>query len=252
MDRSRKFLIFLMALAALTLLAQVAKAQRALLPSQAEGGSAQEAAVEQDLPPKLVEKMTQLVRAHVTLADLKVEVRIGKSRQPIGECPQPLESAIAGKARPWGNFTMTVRCPKPFWAVTVPVQTRVFGPQLVASKYLPQGSRLKSDDLLVVTTDITRSAADAARSTGEVTGKVLNRPLPQGGVLTLNMLREETVIRIGEAVRVQVQGKGFSATGEGTAVSAGAIGDSIRVRMPDGQQVVGQVMRAGWVEVVVQ
>ena len=250
MGRSRKLLIFFATLVALMLLAQVAKAQRALLPSQADGASAQGG--EEDLPAQIVERITKMVRGHGTLADLKVEVRVGKTRQKLGECPQALETVIAGKGRPWGNFNVMVRCPQPFWAVSVPVQTRIFGPQVVATKYLPQGSRLKSEDLSVVTTDITRSAPDAARSSGEATGKILNRPLQQGGVLTLNMLKEETVIKVGEAVRVQVQGRGFSAMGEGTAVSAGAIGDSIRVRMPDGQQVTGQVIRAGVVEVVIQ
>jgi len=70
--------------------------------------------------------------------------------------------------------------------------------------------------------------------------------------VSLNNLREAAVIKVGEGVRVQVQGKGFQANGEGVALTSGAIGDSIRVRMPDGQQVQGQVVRAGTVEIVIQ
>jgi flagella basal body P-ring formation protein FlgA len=133
----------------------------------------------------------------------------------------------------------------------VAVQTRVFGPQVVAKRYLAQGTRLKADDLEVVSTDITRTPADLARSIEEVQGKVLGQPLAQGANLVLNILREPSVIKVGEGVRVQIQGKGFQASGEGVAMSAGAIGDSIRVRMPDGQQVSGRVARAGVVEVVI-
>lgn len=250
MGSSRKFLILVAVLAGLVLVAQSAKAQRALLPSQAE--SAAQSGVEEDLPPAVVEKITKMVRGHATLVDLRVEVRVGKTRQKLGQCPQEPEIAMAGRGRPWGGFSVLVRCPEPFWAVSVPVQTRVFGPQIVASKYLAQGTRLKAEDMLVVTTDITRSRHDQARSLADVTGRVLNQPLHQGGVLALNMLKEESVIKVGEVVRVQIQGRGFSAMGEGKAISAGAIGDSIRVRMSDGQQVTGQVIRAGLVEVLLQ
>ncbi|MBU3724865.1 MAG: flagellar basal body P-ring formation protein FlgA [Burkholderiaceae bacterium] len=250
MDRSRKFLILIVVLAGLVLVAQTARAQRALLPSQSE--SATPPSVEEDLPPAIVEKITKMVRTHSSLADMRVEVRVGRVRQRLGECPQALETVISGKDRPWGGFSVMVRCPQPFWAVSVPVQTRVFGPQLTASKYLPQGIRLKPDDLSVVTTDITRTRSDTARSIDDAVGRVLSQPLQQGAILTLNMLKEEAVIKVGEAVRLQVQGKGFSAIGEGKAVSAGAIGDSIRVRLPDGQQVTGRVVRSGVVEVLIQ
>lgn len=250
MGRPRKLLTFFLVLIGLVVVSQAAMAQRALLPSQ--GDAAVQSGAEEDLPPDVVDKITKMVRSHSTLVDLKVEVRVGKTRQKLGTCPQPLETALTGKARPWGSFNVLVRCAQPFWAVSVPVQTRVFGPQVVAAKYLPQGTRLKPDDLLVTTSDITRSAHDAVRSMDEINGKVLNRPLQQGGAVTLNILKEAAVIKIGEAVRVQVTGRGFSAMGEGTAVSTGAIGDSIRVRMADGQQVVGQVVRAGLVEVLIQ
>ncbi len=250
MGRSRKFLILFAVLAGLVLVAQTAKAQRALLPSQSETSSP--GALEEDLPPLLVEKITKMVRNHPSLADLKVEVRVGKTRQMLGQCPQGLETELSGRGRPWGSFSVLVRCPQPFWTVIVPVQTRVFGPQIVATQYLTQGTHLKPDQMLVVTTDITQSTPDQARSISQLTGKVLNRPVQQGGVLNLNMLKEDAVIKVGEVVRVQIQGRGFSVMGEGKAVSAGSIGDSIRVRMSDGQQVTGRVIRAGMVEIMLQ
>ena len=250
MGRSRKLLTLCAVLACLVVIAQTAKAQRALLPSQAE--TAGQVAIEEDLPVAVVEKITKMVRNHASLANLKVEVRVGKTRQKLGQCPQELETALSGRDRPWGAFSVLVRCPQPFWAVSVPVQTRVFGPQVVSTQYLPPGERLKPDQLQVITTDITRSPPDRADSLSQVIGRALNRPVPQGGVVTLNILKADAVIKVGEVVRVQIQGRGFSAMGEGKAISAGSIGDSIRVRMTDGQQVTGQVVRAGLVEVMLQ
>lgn len=230
-------------------LAAPATAQRALNPSAVElsnpGG-------EVDLSPEVVNGITRLVRSHPSLIGLKVEVRIGKIRQEVVPCPITPEYSLATKGRPWGNFNVTVRCAKPFWAISVPVQTRVFGPEVVATRYLAQGSRLKADDLEVITHDITRSPTDLVRDPAEVIGKVISRAVLQGAPLVLNNLREPAVIRVGEGVRIQVQGKGFSASGEGVALSAGAIGDSIAVRMPDGQKLQGRVVRAGLVEVLVE
>lgn len=248
-----KFLIYLaIGLAGLMLLSQIAQAQRALEASRYEQGSGSAAAPEEDLPAEIVERIIKMVRSHPSLSGLKAEVRVGRIRQRLADCPAAPEVAFAApKARPWGSFSVVVRCAKPFWGVTVSVQTRVFGPQVVAKRYLAQGTRLKAEDLEAVSTDITRTPADLARSVEEVQGKILSQPLAQGATLALNILREPSVIRVGEGVRVQIQGKGFQASGEGVAVTAGTIGDSIRVRMPDGQQVSGRVIRPGVVEVVI-
>ncbi len=253
MGRSRKQLVASIFLCVSVVLVgtDAAIAQRALIPSQAETSSAL-ASKELDLPSVLVDRISRLVKSHPSFIDLKVEVRVGKVRQAPADCPTTPEITFASKSRPWGNFNVLIRCPQPFWAVTVPVQTRIFGPQVTAAKYLAQGTRLKSDDLLVVTSDITRTNVDMARDPMELVGKVLTKPVPQGAAVSLNNLREAAVIKVGEGVRVQVQGKGFQANGEGVALTSGAIGDSIRVRMPDGQQVQGQVVRAGTVEIVIQ
>lgn len=253
MGRTRKQLVAAVAVSLTALLADIeaAVAQRALIPSQAESSSAL-ASQGLDLPADLVDRISRLVKSHPSFIDLKVEVRVGKVRQAPADCPVAPEVTFASKSRPWGSFNVLIRCSQPFWAVTAPVQTRVFGPQVTAAKYLAQGTRLKSDDLLVVTSDITRTNVDMARDPMELVGKVLTKPVPQGAAVSLNNLREAAVIRIGEGVRVQVQGKGFQANGEGVALTSGAIGDSIRVRMPDGQQVQGQVVRAGTVEIVIQ
>ncbi len=253
MGRSRKQLAAAVVIGLIGVLGgpHVALAQRALIPSQADNASAL-ASQGLDLPAALVDRISRLVKGHPSFIDLKVEVRVGKVRQAPAECPTPPEITFASKSRPWGNFNVLIRCPQPFWAVTAPVQTRVFGPQVTAAKYLAQGTRLKSDDLLVITSDITRTKVDMARDPMELVGKVLTKPVPQGAAVSLNNLREAAVIRVGEGVRVQVQGKGFQANGEGVALTSGAIGDSIRVRMPDGQQIQGQVVRAGTVEIVIQ
>jgi len=226
-------------------------AQRALLPSQ-QGSQEAVSAPDAALPATAQKKIRDMVLTHPSLTGLDVVVSIGKPSRNMGECGVDPEFVFASpQSRPWGPFQMVVRCNRPVWTMAVPVQTRVEGPSVVASRYLAPGARIRPEDVQVVKGDITRSPPDLVRQAAEVVGKAPVRPVQQGSVLLLNNLREPAVIKIGEVVQVQVSGKGFQATGEGVAVTAGAIGDSIRIRMPDGQQVTGQAVRPGVVEVVI-
>lgn len=227
-------------------------AQRALLPSQQ---SSQEAVSAPDavLPAAAQKKIRDMVLTHPSLTGLDVVVSIGKPSRSIGECGADPEFVFASpQGRPWGPFQVMVRCSRPVWTVAVPVQTRVEGPSVLASRYLAPGVRIRPEDIQVVKGDITRSPPDLVRQAAEVVGKAPVRPVQHGSVLLLNNLREPAVIKIGEVIQVQVAGRGFQATGEGVAITAGGIGDMIRIRMPDGQQVTGQVVRPGVVEIVIQ
>ncbi len=208
--------------------------------------------VEPSLPESLQKRILEMVRSHPTLAGLEVQTSLGKPTRNIGECGQNLELAFASpQIRPWGAFQVVVRCSKPAWSLSVPVQTRVSGASVVASRYLAPGVRIRPEDITVVNGDITKAPVDLVRTPAEAIGKAVSRPVTQGGQVLLNNLKEPAVIKIGEAVQVQIVGRGFQASGEGVAVSGGAIGDSIRVRMPDGQQLTGQAVRQGVVEVVI-
>jgi len=112
-----KFLIYLViGLAGLMLLSQIAQAQRALEASRYEQGSGSATAAEEDLPAEIVERIIKMVRGHPSLSGLKAEVRVGRIRQRLADCPTAPEVAFAApKARPWGSFSVVVRCAKPFW-----------------------------------------------------------------------------------------------------------------------------------------
>jgi len=80
-------------------------------------------------------------------------------------------------------------------------------------------------------------------------GRQAIRPIQPRTPIFLNNLREMAVIKSGDPVRVQILGNGFEAEGSGLAQSSGAVSDQIRVKMPDGQQVQGRVLRQGVVTV---
>jgi len=50
-------------------------------------------------------------------------------------------------------------------------------------------------------------------------------------------------------VTVRLVGQAFQVSAEGSAQQAGGVGDTIRVKMPDGKLVSANVVRAGHVDV---
>jgi flagella basal body P-ring formation protein FlgA len=86
----------------------------------------------------------------------------------------------------------------------------------------------------------------------QVVGKTLTRSLVAGAPLTLNSIRQTSVIRSGDRVRVLMVGKNFSVSGEGVAMSSAAAGDQVKVRMGSGQSVSGLAVRAGVVQINIE
>jgi flagellar basal body P-ring formation protein FlgA len=75
--------------------------------------------------------------------------------------------------------------------------------------------------------------------------RVLVRPVQMGSPIGLNDLKESSVIKVGDPVRIQLMGKDFQVSGEGTAQTAGLVGDMVRIRLLDGQILQGKVLRPG-------
>jgi flagella basal body P-ring formation protein FlgA len=73
-----------------------------------------------------------------------------------------------------------------------------------------------------------------------------------GSPVGLNDLKESSVIKAGDPVRLVLKGKDFEVSGEGVAQTAGMIGDMVRVRIADGQILQGKVLRPSVVVVTVE
>ena len=73
-----------------------------------------------------------------------------------------------------------------------------------------------------------------------------------GSPLGLNDLKESSVVKVGDPVRLILIGKDFEVSGEGIAQTAGMIGDMVRVRLADGQVLQGKVLRSSVVVVLIE
>ena len=77
---------------------------------------------------------------------------------------------------------------------------------------------------------------------------VAQSALQAGQALRQNMVRAPDLFQSGASVRVVVQGQGYAVTASGQALSAGAQGQNVRVRMSNGRFVSGIVQEDGTIE----
>lgn len=204
--------------------------------AHADGAAAIEAAVR------------DYVLSHPSLAGVQVELNFRPARGASRECQGPLVVSSASR-RLVGRVNLQVRCASPAWGFSQPVRIEVPGDFWVASAYLPAGTVLSSRDLRKARGDLAMQPEDVVRSDSRAIGRTLLRSVSEGEPIGLNTLRENAVVKVGERIRISIAGSGFSVSGEATALSGGAVGESVRLKLPDGQQASGVVVKPGHVEV---
>lgn len=164
-------------------------------------------------------------------------------------CQQGLRIADTARVRWLGLLTVPLQCDQPAWRWSVSVRVRGMGQVVQANRSLPSGWLLAPDDVRLVETDLASEPPGVATEVGQVLGRETLRPLRDNTSLPLNALRLPAVIKAGDRVTVRVLGRSFQISAEGVAQQAGAVGDTIRVKLPDGKQVSAAVVQAGHVDV---
>jgi flagella basal body P-ring formation protein FlgA len=154
--------------------------------------------------------------------------------------------------RIWGKTTLQLRCAKAAWMINVPLNVHVYGDYVVASRYLPFGHKLDLADMRVLDGDLSLIPDDVLRAPKIALERVLSKPLQMGSPIGLNDLKESSVIKAGDPVRLILTGKDFEVSGEGVAQTSGMVGDMVRVRLADGQVLQGKVLRPSVVTVNVE
>ena len=205
------------------------------------------------MTPDLEASIKRYIQKSPSVNGLRVEVQLIEPNQVIPPCiGGSIEIITPPGVRLWGRSTLQLRCAKASWMVNVPLNIRAFGDYVVASRYLPFGQKLESGDIRVIEGDLSILPDDVLRTPRAAFDKVLGRPLQMGAPIGLNDLKESSVVKVGDPVLIQLVGRGFQVSGEGTAQSAGMVGDMVRVRLMDGQTLQGRVLRPGVVGVNIE
>jgi flagella basal body P-ring formation protein FlgA len=205
------------------------------------------------LPPEVEASIKRFIQKSPSVNGLRVELEFMEPNQVIPAClGGSIEILTPPGVRLWGRSTLQLRCAKASWMVNVPLNIRAYGDYVVASRYLPFGQKIENGDIRVIEGDLSTLPDDVLRTPRAAYEKVLGRSLQMGAPMGLNDLKESSVIKAGDPVLIQLVGKGFQVSGEGTAQTAGMVGDMVRVRLMDGQVLQGKVLRPGVIGVNVE
>lgn len=120
----------------------------------------------------------------------------------------------------------------------------------VASKQLPPGNVVRTDDVVMARMDMSKMPRDAAAQPDGVVGHAVKRGVAAGDPFRFPDLALPQDVAAGAFVVVRYIGRGFAATATGTALDAGRVGTTIRVRNDSSKRVIqGTIVEAGLVEV---
>ena len=205
------------------------------------------------LAPDLDKEITRFIQKSPSINGLRIQVEQVDPNIVVPACiGGAIEISTQPGARVWGRTTLQLRCAKAGWMVNIPFNIRVFGDYVVASRYLPFGQKIESGDIRVIEGELNLLPDDVLRTPKGAYDRVLSRPLQMGAPIGLNDLRESSVIKVGDPVRLVLSGKDFEVSGEGIAQTSGMIGDMVRVRLADGQVLQGKVLRPSVVRVTIE
>lgn len=192
-----------------------------------------------------------LAQAQAGGLPLRMEVSVGTldSRLRLAPCAR-VEPYLPAGARLWGRTRLGLRCVDgpTRWNVFLPITVKAFGPAWVLAGNVGTGAVLSEQDAIEAEVDWAAEPAAIVANPKDWVGQTATRPLSAGQALRQNMVRAPDLFKAGSAVRVVVQGPGYAVTSSGQAMSAGAQGQNVRVRMANGRIIGGIVLEDGTIE----
>jgi flagella basal body P-ring formation protein FlgA len=186
-----------------------------------------------------------------TQPQLRAEVSVGEmdARLHLAACERA-EAYLRSGARLWGHSYVGYRClQRPGWSVSIPVDVRLYGQAVVATRAVPALQPIPAGDVQLREIEVTQEPGGVVRDLAELDGKICSRALEAGQPVPLNALRTVPAVAQGEPVKVVGTGSGFSITTEGTALATAAPGELVRVRLESGRTIAGLARKGRLVEV---
>ncbi|MBL8384902.1 MAG: flagellar basal body P-ring formation protein FlgA [Burkholderiales bacterium] len=176
----------------------------------------------------------------------RVEVSIGRldERLNLAPCAQ-VEPYLPGQARLWGRSQIGLRCVSgASWNVYLPVEVRVFGQALVASRPIAFGQTVMPEDMRIDEVELSRENGMPAVDPQAIEGRLAIRGIAAGMPLRPEYFRAAPVVGAGDTVRLVYNGAGFTVTASGRALASAPDGAPVRVQTESGRIVQG-IARAG-------
>lgn len=163
-------------------------------------------------------------------------------------CAAP-EPFLPAAARLWGRVSVGVRChaDQP-WTRYVSTYVAVVGAYYVAARPISAGQELTLTDIQLREGDLTRLPGSVVVDPAQLNGVIAANRIASGSPLRRELLRPVAIVQRGQSVKVLAQGAGFVVSSEGKAMTHGAAGAMIQVKMQNGQLLGGIVRPDGTVQ----
>lgn len=158
----------------------------------------------------------------------------------LAKCPE-LEPFMPAGGRLWGRTSVGVRCnnPSASWTIYVQAEVNIMVNVLHATRPISTGQTLTYEDITPQNMNVTQMPDGITTDTAKVIGKVATTNISAGQPLRSQMLRAPYAILRGQKVNLVVQGKGFSVSSEGQALTDAAEGQVVQVRNKSGRIISG-------------
>lgn len=183
---------------------------------------------------------------------LRMEVSVGSldSRLRLAPCAR-VEPYLPVGARLWGRTRLGLRCVEgaTAWNVFLPVTIKAFGPAWVLTNNVAPGAVLTANDATEAEVDWAADSSPVMANPDLWVGQTAARQLVAGQAVRQAMVRAPLLFKAGAQVKVVAQGPGYAVSSAGQALTAGSVGQTVRVRMENGRIVSGTVNDSGTVDV---
>lgn len=179
---------------------------------------------------------------------LRMEVSVGEldARLRLAPCAR-IEPYLPAGARLWGRSRLGLRCLEGAtrWNVFLPLTIKAFGPAWVLTGNVPTGTVLTEADATQAEVDWAAEPAAVVADPALWVGQVASRQLLAGQALRQSMVRAAHLFKAGAQVRVVAGGPGYAVSAVGQAMTGGAAGQTVRIRMGNGKIITGVVDETG-------
>lgn len=135
--------------------------------------------------------------------------------------------------------------------ITLSGELKLAGEVAVVTRHLERHHVLEADDVKLTRCDLSQIGNDVVRDTEQVVGQRLKKSMRAGGLLLTDMLEEQPLVQRGDRVLIEARSDFITVTVPGEIRSAGARGESVRVKnLMSRREVYATVVDEGTVEVV--
>lgn len=163
--------------------------------------------------------------------EVHIEMRPPAARMPPCQKPRPFLPGNGQKLH--GRITVGVRCGDKGRVRYLQARVSVTGNYWVSAQPIEAGSRIDEKMLRRARGDLGALPRGALLERQRILGQVARRPLAADTVLQDHLLESPALVRQRQAVTLEARGRGFRIAREGRALEDGALGETVRVRLPD-------------------